>query len=352
MPSDPWEQWDSPPAPRRRPQAPQAAEPRRTRVVVGAAVAALVLVGGGALAMAWTGDDGSPTQVVGGATDPTAVGVSTDSSGTGVPSGSGAQPNNQAAQPPTSSSASVPGPPADSTAPNPPATPANPGKPLAGKTIVIDPGHNPGNARHTSEIGRQVDAGGFRKNCDETGTETNAGYTEAQFTLDVAQRARRVLTDMGAKVVFTWDNDRAWGPCVDERARIGNDAHADAVVSIHGDGAPSTGSGFHVIVPATVKAGTADTGPIIAPSRALGDALVGAFTQATHSHAADYIGTAGIDVRSDLGGLNLSKVPKVFIECGNMRNAGDAQRMTDPTWRQTAAEGVANGIRDYLMKGT
>ena len=29
---------------------------------------------------------------------------------------------------------------------------------------------------------------------------------------------------------------------------------------------------------------------------------------------------ATLTVRSDLGGLNLSRVPKVFIECGNMRN--------------------------------
>lgn len=252
--------------------------------------------------------------------------------------------------------ASIPGPP-------PPATSANPGvpqpgttpadaKPLAGKTVVIDPGHNPGNARHTSEIGRQVEAGGFMKNCDETGTETNTGYTEAQFTLDVANRTRQVLVALGAKVVFTWDNDRPWGPCVDERARIGNDVRADAVVSIHGDGAPSSGTGFHVIVPAKVTGGGADTGPILVPSRALGEALAQAFAQSTGAKPANYMGQNGIDVRNDLGGLNLSTVPKVFIECGNMRNAGDAGRMTDPIWRQKAAQGIAFGIRDYLMKGT
>jgi N-acetylmuramoyl-L-alanine amidase len=223
---------------------------------------------------------------------------------------------------------------------------------LAGRTVVIDPGHNPGNSRHTAEIGRQVDAGGFRKNCDETGTETNAGYTEAEFSLDVAARTRDVLAGLGAKVVFTWESGRAWGPCVDERARAGNDAHADAVVSIHGDGASANGTGFHVIVPKAVKAGTADTRPISVPSRALGDALVTAFAQATATKPANYIGTAGIDVRGDLGGLNLSTVPKVFIECGNMRNSGDARRMTDPAWRQSAAEGIAFGIRDYLTSAS
>jgi len=32
-------------------------------------------------------------------------------------------------------------------------------------------------------------------------------------------------------------------------------------------------------------------------------------------------GKDGIDVRNDLGGLNWSTIPKVFIETGNMRNA-------------------------------
>ncbi|HSA51085.1 MAG TPA: N-acetylmuramoyl-L-alanine amidase, partial [Yinghuangia sp.] len=224
--------------------------------------------------------------------------------------------------------------------------------PLAGKTVVIDPGHNPGNARHTREIGRQVDAGGFDKNCDETGTQSNSGYTEAAFTLDVANRARQLLTGLGAKVVFTWDNDRPWGPCIDERARVGNEARADAVVSIHGDGAGPTAYGFHVIVPDAVIAGTADTRPIAAPSRALGDALVAAFAENTGTGPANYIGQDGIDVRDDLGGLNLSTVPKVFIECGNMRNAQDATRMSDPAWRQKAAQGIAFGIRDFLSKGS
>ena len=36
---------------------------------------------------------------------------------------------------------------------------------------------------------------------------------------------------------------------------------------------------------------------------------------------AAYLGGDGLSVRSDLGGLNLSDVPKVFVETGNMRRA-------------------------------
>ncbi|WP_329563760.1 N-acetylmuramoyl-L-alanine amidase [Kitasatospora sp. NBC_01266] len=221
-------------------------------------------------------------------------------------------------------------------------------EPLTGRTIVIDPGHNPGNFDHPTEINQQVDVGNGHKECDTTGTETDAGYTEAAYTLDVSHRIRDLLRSLGATVILTQDGNRPWGPCVDERAAIGNTAHADAAISVHGDGGPASGSGFHVIMPAKVVAGKADTSAIVDPSHRLGLLVRDSFHTATGEPYADYVADQGLDTRSDLGGLNLSTVPKVFIECGNMRNSGDAQRMTDPQWRQRAAQGIADGLADFL----
>lgn len=194
-----------------------------------------------------------------------------------------------------------------------------------------------------------MDIGTNWKECDTTGTSTNAGYTEARFTLDVARRLRTLLQQEGATVKFTQDGDRSWGPCVDERARIGNDAHADAVVSIHADGSAAGNRGFHVILPASVHAGGADTRPIVAPSRDLGERIAGNFVRDTGSAPSNYIGGGtGLDVRSDLGGLNLSTVPKVFIECGNMRDSKDAALLTSGAWRQKAARGISEGIVSFL----
>jgi N-acetylmuramoyl-L-alanine amidase len=227
-------------------------------------------------------------------------------------------------------------------------------KPLAGKVVVLDPGHNVHNAEHTAEINRLVDDGTGRKACDTTGTATNGGYPEASFTLDVARRVRTLLRAEGAKVELTQDGDRAWGPCVNERARIGNEAHADAALSIHADG--STGAhdrGFHVILPARVHTATADTTAIVSPSRRLGEELRKHFAATTSFPYANYLGGGtGMTVRQDLGGLNLSKVPKVFIECGNMRNPTDARDLTSPAWRQLAAKGIAEGISAFLVKNS
>ncbi|WP_033324535.1 N-acetylmuramoyl-L-alanine amidase [Streptomyces yerevanensis] len=221
--------------------------------------------------------------------------------------------------------------------------------PLKGKVVVIDPGHNPGNFRHTAEINRQVDIGTNSKECDTTGTSTNDGYTEARFTLDLSHRIRTLLEKQGATVKFTQDGDRPWGPCVDERARIGNNAKADAVVSIHADGSGAGNRGFHVILPGAVNEGDADTRPIVAPSRELGERIAGNFVSATGSAPSNYIGDGtGLDVRTDLGGLNLSTVPKVFLECGNMRDSKDAALLTSGAWRQKAAHGISAGIVSFL----
>ncbi|MFF7153251.1 N-acetylmuramoyl-L-alanine amidase [Streptomyces sp. NPDC008139] len=222
-------------------------------------------------------------------------------------------------------------------------------RPLAGKVVVLDPGHNLNNAKHTAEINKLVNIGTARKECDTTGTETNSGYAEATYTLDVAHRVRAILLARGAQVKLTYDGDRAFGPCVDERARIGNAAHADAALSIHADGAPASASGFHVIAPKSVHVGIADTRKIAAPSYLLATTLRSRFAAATGEHFADYLGGGtGMTVRDDLGGLNLSTVPKVFIECGNMRNAHDAKSLTDSAWRQHAAQGIADGLTAFL----
>ncbi|MFJ9866117.1 N-acetylmuramoyl-L-alanine amidase [Streptomyces sp. NPDC101165] len=224
--------------------------------------------------------------------------------------------------------------------------------PLKGKVVVIDPGHNPGNFSHAAEINRQVDIGTNKKECDTTGTSTNSGYTEARFSLDVAHRLRTILEQQGATVKLTHDGDSPpWGPCVDERARIGNSAHADAAISIHADGSAEGDRGFHVILPASVHAGAADTRPIVGPSRDLGERVAGNFLRVTGEPPSNYVGKGtGLVTREDLGGLNLSTVPKVFIECGNMRDSKDAALLTSGAWRQKAAQGISEGIVSFLRE--
>ncbi|GGR02976.1 N-acetylmuramoyl-L-alanine amidase [Streptomyces netropsis] len=287
----------------------------------------------------------------GGAADDAKSPVAASSATRPAPSGPSGKPSSARPSPlvtPSKPTAPASRPADEATAAAPVGRPRADG-PLKGKVVVIDPGHNTRNVDHTAEINRSVDIGTGRKECDTTGTSTDDGYAEATFTLDVAHRIRAMLQEQGVTVSFTHDGDRPYGPCVDERAAIGNKAHADAVVSVHADGSAVGNRGFHVILPANVRGGRADTAPIVGPSKELGARIAGNFVRTTGSAPSNYIGGGtGLDTRSDLGGLNLSTQPKVFIECGNMRDPKDAALLTDTTWREKAARGIADGITDFL----
>ena len=228
-----------------------------------------------------------------------------------------------------------------------PVTAASPrAQPLAGQVIALDPGHNGANWSHPAIIDRLVNVLTEWKACDTAGAQTDAGYAEHAFTFDVAKRLARLLRAEGATVVLTRHNDHGVGPCVTQRAAIGNRAHADAAISIHADGGPPTGTGFEVISPGRIAG--APNAPVIRPSGQLAVDIRNAYHRITREPYSDYVGTRGLDVRTDLGGLNLSAVPKVFIECGNMRNAADAARLTSPRFRERIAVALAAGFTAFL----
>lgn len=210
--------------------------------------------------------------------------------------------------------------------------------------VVIDPGHNGQNWAHPDEINRLVHIGTGTKACNTTGTAAADGYPEAQLNWVVAQLARDELIARGATVVMTREDNDGWGPCITERAATGNEANADAVISIHADGARSDGRGFHVIYPATIAGLTDD---IAGPSLRLATELRAAML-VTGMPISDYTGADGFSERGDLGGLNRSDVPAVFLEMGNMKNAADIALLTDSEFQQRVAVGIADAVERFL----
>jgi N-acetylmuramoyl-L-alanine amidase len=216
--------------------------------------------------------------------------------------------------------------------------------PLAGKVVGIDPGHNGGNFTDPGFIDRPVWNGREREPCDTTGTETDGGYTEARFNFNVASDLAADLRAEGARVVLTRKTNHGVGPCITRRAAIINRAHADVAIDIHADGGPPAGRGFAVLEP--VPDGPNDR--VIRASREFGHTLLERYTRVTGMPTSDYDGSGGISLRDDLAGLNLTTVPKVLIECGNMRNATDAARLVKPSFQHLAARSFAEAIVAYL----
>jgi N-acetylmuramoyl-L-alanine amidase len=219
------------------------------------------------------------------------------------------------------------------------------GASLAGKVVTIDPGHNGGNWSDPAYINAPVWNGREEEACDTTGSATDSGYTEAQFNFNVAEYLAADLRAQGAIVVLTRNTNTGVGPCVTQRAAIGNEAHADAAVAIHADGGPPGGRGFAILEP--VADGPNDG--VITSSDELGTDLRNSFLTGTGEPVSSYDGVDGIQPRDDLGGINLTTVPKVFIECANMRNATDAALVVSPVWQQRAAAAIDDGITEFLL---
>jgi N-acetylmuramoyl-L-alanine amidase len=221
-------------------------------------------------------------------------------------------------------------------------------KPLEGRVVVIDPGHQLGNHNFPAQINKPVPAGGFTKPCNTTGTATRGGYPEATFAWRVAVRLQAELERLGARVVLTRkvNSQKRWGPCVDRRGRAGNRVEADLKISIHADGSYAAGArGFHVIAPTDRAPWTHD---IYKPSKRLAHLARGSLRKKGVPVANYIAGGDGLDFRRDLGTLNLSDVPTVMVELGNMRNAADARLMTTPRGRAAYAAALARTVRLFL----
>jgi N-acetylmuramoyl-L-alanine amidase len=216
------------------------------------------------------------------------------------------------------------------------AAPAN----IAGMIVFLDPGHNGAN---DASIGKQVPTGrGGTKNCQESGTSTDDGYPEHTFTWETTLRIRQELTALGVRTAMSRGNDTALGPCVDERAAMANALQPNAVVSIHGDGGPATGRGFHVLY-SSPPLNQTQAGPSVQFAQTMRDQLAASgFVPST------YTGSNGLDPRSDIAGLNLAQYPSILVELGNMKNPVDSGLMKTPEGQQKYADAVVRGIAGFL----
>jgi N-acetylmuramoyl-L-alanine amidase len=211
---------------------------------------------------------------------------------------------------------------------------------ITGMIVFLDPGHNGAN---DSSISRQVPTGrGGTKNCQESGTSTDNGYPEHTFTWDTTLRIRQELTALGVRTAMSRGNDTGLGPCVDERAEMANSLKPNAIVSIHADGGPPTGRGFHVNYSAP-PLNQAQAGPSVQFAQVMRDQL-----QASGLVPATYIGSGGLYPRADLAGLNLAQYPAILIELGNMKNPADVGLITTEEGRQKYADAVVRGIAGFL----
>lgn len=208
----------------------------------------------------------------------------------------------------------------------------------AGPVVVVDPGHDLRANLETEPIGP---GSATRKIKDGGGTHgVVTGIREADLTLDVSLRLRRLLRDAGVRVVMT--RTRTAGASMGNvaRARIANRAGAALFLRVHADGAASRDArGTHTLAPALRPGWTDD----VHSSSRRAASLV-------QSELVRSLGfpDRGIQERTDFTGFNWADVPAILVELGFMTNPTEDRLLARSEIRQRAALGLCRGTLRFV----
>lgn len=188
---------------------------------------------------------------------------------------------------------------------------ADSGPSLLGKRIVLDPGH-----------------GG-----DDPGVEADA-LTEAELVWDLASRLEGRLTALGVQSWLTRGPHN--GRSEQERATLANDVSADLVLSLHIDGAPSRrANGI-----ATYYYGAGESASTI--GERLADLALRELVARTR------MGNNRLHGKT-WGLLRLTRMPAVRVELGYLTSAADRDKLRNPQFRDTAAEGLLVAVQRLYL---
>ena len=188
---------------------------------------------------------------------------------------------------------------------------------LAGKIVVLDPGH-----------------GG-----NDTGTIGPDGIEEKWITLPIATKAAQVLRQEGATVIMTRTGDT--NPSLYDRTDIANRAGADVFVSIHGNSYTADrtigGTGTYTYSPFP----GIPLGQHLDVRLKLADCLQNALVETLRLH------NRGI-YEDNLEELRNAQMPAALVEVAFLSNPVDESLLSNPNFQQEAGAAVARGITDFL----
>lgn len=198
--------------------------------------------------------------------------------------------------------------------------PQNAGGLLAGKLVVVDPGHG----------------------AHDGGAKGINGAWEKNINLAIGRELRDRLRDAGANVIMTRSDD-TFIPLDEKpgtppsRSGITRRVGADFFVSIHADSTSNRSASGSAVWYHMDESG--DRGLALAISARLKD-ISGMGHRGIRSDRIMY--------RSGFAVLHGHSAVGVLVECGFVSNPGDAARLIQPAVQKNIAGAIANGLRDYI----
>ena len=233
-------------------------------------------------------------------------------------------------EPPTSSTESAP------TTTSAPATTSTTNW-LAGKIVVIDPGHQ----AHADSALEPIGPGSSQKKAKvSSGTASpTTGTPESAVALAVGLKLRDALNAKGVTVIMTRTTQDV-DISNSQRALMANQANADLAIRLHCNGSTqSSVHGLFTLYPASIKGWTDDIAVVSKQAATIIQAAV------IHTTGAQ---DRGLQERSDLTGFNWSNVPDVLVEMGFMTNAAEDKQLESDTYQDRIVQGLVDGIVEFL----
>ena len=193
--------------------------------------------------------------------------------------------------------------------------------PLAGRTVVVDPGH-----------------GAYRANGRfDPGAISPGGLQEHVVNMEVAQNVRNRLTALGANVIMTHgDSGQIIRMDLEDRVALANRSGGDIFVSIHSDSMPSNPAANGMTTYYHNGNGN------VSEKQRLAGLVQDELSKAT-GRPNRGVRTANFHV------IRYTQMPSILMEVGFLSNPQEEALLRTSSFRAQAADGIVQGILRYFQ---
>ena len=205
------------------------------------------------------------------------------------------------------------------------------------KVIVIDAGHQAKGNSEKEPIGPGATDTKAKVTTGATGVLT--GQTESELNLKVSLLLQQELIKKGYTVIMTRTTNNV-DMSNSERAKIANNANADAFIRIHANSSESSSAKGVLTMCQTVN--NPYNGNIAQNSYNLSKLVVDNIAKTTKAN------NRSVTRTDTMSGINWCTVPTTIVEMGFLSNPEEDQLMSTEEYQKKIVDGIVNGLEEYF----